>query len=148
MRPGGQNGPYARFFETFKSNWKTGLPAGLLIAGAAYGLYRLHYFLYLHALERGLWYGIYFFFWVLALVFIGAMGYVLPALSRFELGFGRLLGNCGRLAMGHLPSTLAMGLILTVSFILFYDFPVLSIFFLPCMAALLVSLPLELTPLP
>ncbi len=140
---GGQNGPYARFFETFKSNWKTGLPAGLLIAGAAYGLYRLHYFLYLHALERGLWYGIYFFFWVLALVFIGAMGYVLPALSRFELGFGRLLGNCGRLAMGHLPSTLAMGLILTVSFILFYDFPVLSIFFLPCMAALLVSLPLE-----
>ena len=140
---GGQNGPYARFFQTLKENLKTGVPAGLLIGAAALGLYRLHGFLYPLAVGRGLWYGVYFFFWVLALVFIGAMGYVLPALSRFELGLGQLLGNCLRLAMGHLPSTLALGLLLTVSFILFYDFPLLCIFFLPCAAALLASLPLE-----
>lgn len=140
---GGQNGPYARFFETLKGNLRVGVPAGVLIVGSSFALYRLHYFLYLHAIGRGVWYGVYFFFWVLALVLIGAMGYVLPALSRFELGLGQLLGNCVRLAMGHLPSTLVLGVILTVSFILFYDLPLLCIFFLPCAAALLASLPLE-----
>lgn len=139
----GQSGPYARFFSTFKGSLKAGLPAGLLTAAAVWGLYRLHYFLYLHALERGLWYGIYFFFWVLALVFIGAMGYVLPALSRFELGLGQLLGNCLRLAMAHLPSTVGLGLLLTAAFILFYDFPLIAIFCLPCLAALGASLFLE-----
>ena len=140
---GGQSGPYARFFRTFKGSLKVGLPAGLLTAAAVWGLYRLHYFLYLHALERGLWYGIYFFFWVLALVFIGAMGYVLPALSRFELGLGQLLGNCLRLAMAHLPSTVGLGLLLTAAFILFYDFPLIAIFCLPCLAALGASFFLE-----
>lgn len=140
---GGQSGPYARFFSTFRGSLKTGLPAGLLTAGAAWGLYRLHHFLYLKALGRGLWYGGYFFFWVLALVFIGFLGYLLPALSRFELDFGQLLGNCLRLAMGHLPSTVGLGLLLTAAFILFYDFPLIAIFCLPCLAALGASLFLE-----
>lgn len=140
---GGQSGPYARFFRTFQANWKVGIPAGLLVICAGWGLFQLHHALYLRALGRGLWYGVYFFFWVVALVVIGGLGYLLPALSRFELNLPQLLGNCARLALGRLPYTLLTGVILVVSLILFYDFPLLSAFFLPCLSALAASLPLE-----
>lgn len=140
---GGQSGPYARFFSTFKGSFKVGVPAGLLVAVAAWGIYQLHHFLYLKALGRGLWYGGYFFFWVVALVLIGMLGYLLPALSRFELSFSQLLGNCAKLAMAHLPATVALGLLLAVAFILFYDFPLIAIFCLPCLTALMASLFLE-----
>ena len=140
---GGQGGPYARFLRTFRESLQAGVPAGLLAAAAAWGIYRLHRFLYLRALGRGLWYAGYFFFWVVALVVIGALGYLLPALSRFDLSLGRLLGNCWKLSMIHLPSTAALGVLLTAAFIFFYDLPFLAIFFLPCLTALAASLLLE-----
>ncbi len=140
---GGQNGPYARFFRTFKGNLKVGVPAGLLVALSAWGIYQLHHFLYLKAVGRGLWYGAYFFFWVVALVAIGMLAYLLPTLSRFELSWSKLLGNCWRLAMGHLPSTVVLGLLLAAAFVIFYSFPLIAIFCLPCLTALAASFLLE-----
>jgi len=141
---GGANAPYGRFFETFRENWKTGGLAGLIVAALAAVLVLLYGAVYRRASvgERGVWYALYFAFWVAAVVAAGAAGYLLPVLSRFEFRLGGLLSNCGKLAMAHLPSTALVGLILVGCILVTVKFWFLG-FFTPCVCALLVSLPLE-----
>ncbi len=141
---GGRGGPYARFFGTFRANWKAGAPLGLLLAGAVAGMAWLYRVVYAHGSvgERGGWYALYYTWWVAAVVLAGLLAYLLPTLSRFDLKPGALLGNCLRLGFGHLPSTLALGVVTLGGILLcgMYWWPTL---FLPCLWALLCSFPLE-----
>ncbi len=140
----GDSGPYARFFRTLRANLKTGAVTGLLVLLMAVYLFLAHRQFYLRATagERGVWYALYFTFWVVALAVIGTLGYLLPTLSRFTFDLGGLWVNSLRLAVVHLPSTLLLGVILAGTFVAAYAFP-LALFFLPCLSALLCSLPLE-----
>ena len=138
-----EQGPYVRFVNTLKENLITGGIAGAVVLAVCYGLYRLHGFLYLQADtgSRG-WGMLYIAFWVLLAVVNGMMAYLFPLLSRFEFKAGGLFAAGIRLAMGHLPSTLLLGLWTTFCIIV-VAMMWLSALFIPCLWALGASLPLE-----
>lgn len=80
---------------------------------------------------------------VVLLIPLGTSCWVFPLLSRFTLDFRTLTGNAVRLALGHLPSTLALGLGLGFSAWLTLRLGFLPVFFLPALLALYGSLFLE-----
>ena len=63
-------------------------------------------------------------------------------LSRFENGFGQLLGNTVRLALANLPRTVALALVNGLTIFACVRL-VLPIFFLPAVAALVSTLFIE-----
>ena len=139
----GEQGPYARFAGALKENFITGGIAGVAVLALCYGLYRLHGALYLQA-DTGdrRWGLLYIVFWVLLVVFNGIIAYLFPLLSRFEFKAGRLFSTGLRLAMGHLPSTLLLGLWTTLCIIVVAVLW-LTALVVPCLWALGASLPLE-----
>ena len=139
----GEQGPYARFLNTLKENLINGGIAGAVVLALCYGLYRLHGFLYLQADtgSRG-WGVVYIAFWVLLAAVNGVLASLFPLLSRFEFRAGGLLATGARLAMGHLPSTLLLGLWTTFCIIVVAA-QWLTVLFMPCLWALGASLPLE-----
>lgn len=131
-----------RFFTTFRAEWKHGILPTLL-CGAVIG---------------GLWFGCTRFtgsasgdaavmlaagLLVLLCIPAGAVCWVFPALSRFELETSALLSNSFRLALGHLPATFAMvlaayGCVWLTAYLLF-----LPLLLLPALLALFCSLFIE-----
>lgn len=131
-----------RFFTTFRAEWKHGILPTLL-CGAVIG---------------GLWFGYTRFtgsasgdaavmlaagLLVLLCIPAGAVCWVFPALSRFELETSALLSNSFRLALGHLPATFAMvlaayGCVWLTAYLLF-----LPLLLLPALPALFCSLFIE-----
>lgn len=138
-----EQGPYARFVRTLKENFAAGGIAGAVALAVCYGLYRLHGLLYLRA-DTGSreWGVLYIAFWVLLAAVNGVLAYLFPLLSRFEFKAGGLLATGFRLAMGHLPSTLLLGLWTTFCIIIVSTMW-LTALFIPCLWALGASLPLE-----
>ena len=65
-----------------------------------------------------------------------------PVLSQFEFGVGGLLSNCAKLAIAHLPSTIALALLLYAALTVCLNF-FLAIAVTPALLALLHSLLLE-----
>ena len=51
-------------------------------------------------------------YYVFLLLPLGLLCYLFPVLSQFEFGVGGLLSNCAKLAIAHLPSTIALALLL------------------------------------
>ena len=98
-----------RFFGTFKAEWKHGILPTLFWGGLLTALllgYR--WFTGQAAGDAAVMAA-----WALLVVLcipVGSVCWVFPVLSRFELGFGPLCGNSVRLALAHLPGTLAMAL--------------------------------------
>ena len=64
-------------------------------------------------------------------------------LSRFTFGAGGLLSNCARLAIVHLPSTLAMALELYLALELLLRIPLIALVLFPGLTALFQSFFLE-----
>ena len=139
----GEQGPYARFVSTLKESFITGGIVGAVVLAVCYGLYRLHGVLYLRA-DTGsrVWGTLYIAFWVLLVAVNGIMAYLFPLLSRFRFKAGGLLATGARLAMGHLPSTLLLGLWTTFCIIV-VAMMWLSALFIPCLWALGATLLLE-----
>ena len=140
---GGEQGPYARFFRSLKSNLLTGGVVGLILLALAFGLSCLHGLLYALA-DTGdrTWGLIYIAFWVFLILINGMLAYLFPVLSRFEFRVGGLFSTCLRLSIKHLPSTLLLGLITTASIIIVWIM-IWPVLFIPCLWALAASLPLE-----
>lgn len=143
----GEPAPYRNFFQCFRDNFMAGLPATLVAEGLAAAL-----FLAYRAIRAAAVTGdqgavlLYYAFCVLLILFVGTAGYLFPLLSRFSLAGGRLLIRALQLALRHLPSTVILAVLNTVSawFILQFSFPfVLPLLFGPALAALLASFPLE-----
>ena len=112
----GEQGPYGRYIQTMKENFKTGCPAGLIVLTFNFYLWLLRSLLYTRAVEGGgeMFYVLYVATWVLLVVVNGILAYVLPVLSRFEFRLGGLFATCARLAIAHLPTTLLLGLATTL----------------------------------
>ena len=68
--------------------------------------------------------------------------YLFPVLSRFDFGVGGLLSTCAKLAIAHLPSTVAMALLLYGALFVCINFFV-SVAVLPALLALVHSFFLE-----
>lgn len=141
---GGRNGPYGRFFRGLRDNLKTGIPAGLMVAGGGWLLAAGWRAVLSRASvgERGVWYALCFTVLVLAVVVMGALSWVLPALSRFDMKLGPLLANCLRLAVVHLPSTVLLGVMVWGCVLVTLQWWLAGLVS-PCVCALLCSLPLE-----
>lgn len=135
-------GIYVRFFRTFRRELKTALPATLLWGGALAAL---------------VWCGQYIgvviqapipvlaasAVLVLLLLFVlGTVSWLFPLLSRFTFSFRALNRTARQFFIVHLPSSVALVLLLCVSAwtIRRFLFPV---FFVPCTEALLASLLIE-----
>lgn len=140
---GGEQGPCSRFFRTLKSSLVTGGVSGLIVLALGFALGELHGLLFsLARTGEQTWGVVYFAFCVLLIVINGMIAYLFPLLSRFEFRVGGLFFTCFRLSMGHLPSTLLLGLITTAGVIAVWVL-VWPVLFVPGLWALAASLPLE-----
>lgn len=130
------------FFHSFKLNFKVGALTSLAALAAGFGLLCLGRLLFRVALAGSAGVVLYVAFCVLLLLPVGVLAYLFPVLSRFTFGVRGLISTCCRLAMAHLPSTVALALMLYACAVLCLNFwwPVL---FLPALAAVAASSLLE-----
>ena len=139
---GNQPNSWSLFFRTFRDNLKVGALTSLVVLAAAALLLLLHNLTYQMAVLQPAWQLFYLCYTFLLLLPLGMACYLFPVLSRFTFGVGGLLANCARLALVHLPSTLALALEFYGAQYLFVHIPAVIVF-LPAMTALFQSLFLE-----
>ncbi len=141
---GGQNGPYAMFWETFKQNFKVGALASLAVLAAGAVLIAVWRALYIMGVGAADSFAgvVYYAFLIVLVLLLGVFSYPFPVLSRFTFRVGGLLSNSVKLAVAHLPTTLLLGILLTAAGLLCFWF-FLAVFALPVLTALLQSLLLE-----
>lgn len=142
----GERAPYINFFRCFRSNFKTGALAGIILTAGAVLLWLEH-----NLLVRMAGTGsqgavvLYYAFCVVASLLFGAACYVFPVLSRFTCNLGTLFAQSGQLALRHLPTTLLLAVINLAALWVYASFwlLLLPLLFVPALAAFLSSLPLE-----
>ena len=139
----GELAPWSRFVQSLRENFRIGIPAGVIVLAACYGLFRLHGLFYALA-DTGdrRWGAAYIAFWVALALINGLLAWVFALLSRFEFGLGGLFATAIRLGFAHLPSTMALGAFTTLCLVIGGAF-LWTLFFLPCLWALGASLPVE-----
>ena len=133
---GDDRSSWSLFFRTFRDNFKVGALATLAVLAAGGLLLLLHGLLYQLGSASRAGFVLYMGYTFLLLLPLGMACFLFPVLSRFTFGVAGLLSSCVRLAMAHLPSTLA------VAVIFFLYLPV-TMAVLPAVTALLHSLFLE-----
>ena len=138
---GSERNSWAMFFRTFRENLKVGILSTLAILPAAVILIFLQGLLYQTAVNQA-GYVLYVAYQIFLLLPLGMLCYVFPVLSRFTFQTGRLLLNCSKLAIAHLPATILMGLLLALAVWVCSFLPLLLVV-LPALLALIHSFPLE-----
>lgn len=139
----GEDGTYARFFRTFRREWKTGvlitLPA-LAVGVIYYLMLGVSYITATGGNEGALLlvYVYQFVFWVLLVIWVTACA----LLSRFTFRAGQLLSTALRLSFSSLRRMLLMGVVV-VLFIATAVWSPLTLMLLPGLALLLISFPME-----
>lgn len=133
---GGQNGPFVRFFSTFRQELKTGTLATLLWGGICGVLIWCVWTLRAHvtfegatgALVLALWYAV-------LLVPCGALCWMFPTLSRFTSTPVALGPTALRLALGFFPRTFAIVVVALAGVVvsLWLMVPMLA---MPCLVAM------------
>lgn len=101
-------------FRTFRNNIKVGVLTTLVILPVAVVLVFIQGLLYRTAVEQ-VGYVLYIAYQVFLLLPVGAACYLFPVLSRFTFQTGGLLVNCLKLAVAHLPTTVLLGVILSLA---------------------------------
>ena len=134
--------PARDYIHSFRMNLKVGALCMLVLLPIFYLVWVWHNLFYLLALETTSGIMLYIAFCILLILGTGIVAYIFPTLSRFEVGVRRLLGNCLRLAMVHLPSTMVLGVITLVSGWLCINIPP-TLLVLPGLTAVIQSLFLE-----
>ena len=138
---GDERNSWGVFLRTLRSELKVGVLATLAVLPAAVLLAFLQGLLYqtVSTAQGALLYMAYQVFLLLPL---GMVSYLFPVLSRFTFRTGGLLLNSAKLAVAHLPSTAAMGLLLALAIWVCSFLPLLAVV-LPAVLALVQSLFLE-----
>ncbi len=133
---GGQSGPFVRFWETFKREFKTGALATLLWGGLCAALVALVWAVRARVVFEGATAAAVLAAWfAVLLVPVGALCWMFPLLSRFTFSPAALGPVSLKLALGYLPRTLLIvaaglaGVMLSVWLLL----PMLV---LPCLVAM------------
>lgn len=134
---------WSLFFRTFWANLKVGTLATLIVLPVCAALLFLHALAYQMASQSSAGSLFYICYSFLLLLPLGLACYLFPTLSRFRLGVGGLLTNCFRLAVLHMPSTLALALELSLAQWLLFRFPLIALVCFPGLTALFQSLFLE-----
>ena len=138
---GDERNSWGVFLRTFRAELKVGVLATLAVLPAAAALLFLQGLLYQTAsAPAGV--ALYAGYQLFLLLPLGAACYLFPVLSRFTFRTGGLLLNCAKLAVAHLPSTAAMGLMLALAIWVCSFLPLLAVV-LPTAMALVQSLFLE-----
>lgn len=136
-----EEGLLARFFSTFKTEFKTATLSWLLwLIGLALCALLAIYLLSQGDSAQGFLFQINLV--VLLVVVGGALVWVFPVLSRFTMGFGGLNLAAVKLVFSHLPATIVMGILLALAVLAccMWLYPLLI---LPGLVALLDSLYME-----
>lgn len=138
----GEGDLFGRFLRTFRAEWKHGLPSTLLWGGiCALTFWLSGRSLALNGDGQSLdLFGL--AFQILLLVPIGCACWVFPLLSRFENSFAALTRSAVLLALGHMPRSIAMALIVLIAVRLFLRM-FTTVFFSPGLAALLCACLIE-----
>lgn len=104
----GEEGPYRRFFRSFKNEfWVSALSTLLWGLLAAFGIFMLRFLAVLSSENSGAALAAYAYFFVLMLL-LGIGCWVFPLLSRFSFGFVQLNLTALRFAFAHFFSTIAL----------------------------------------
>ena len=130
------------FFRTFKANFKVGAAASMIAAAVAALLVALGSLIYAYAAAVASGVVLYVAYCVVMLLPLGMLCYLFPVLSRFTFDVRGLFGACARLALAHLPSTVAMAVLLSMS-IYICTLLWLPVVIVPGLLALVQSLFLE-----
>jgi hypothetical protein len=132
---------WGRFLRSYVKNLKASLLPNVvfLLVFVAGGSFMIH--LWNNVVAGGDWM-IFAVGAVIGTVLLGILSVLFPMLSRFENGFGQLLGNTVRLALANLPKTVALALVNGLTIFACVRL-VLPIFFLPAVAALVSTLFIE-----
>ncbi len=139
----GESGVYARFFGTFKNEWKTGALTTLLWIA----IWVVLYFVFA-SIVTGVNAGVRFMivlkyaFLLCALLPAGVTCWLFPLLSRFTQSFGALNRNAAKIALSYLPRTLLCALI-AAALIAICALWIIPLLFCPCVMMLLLSLLME-----
>ena len=140
---GSERKSWSLFFRTFRENFKVGaLTTLVVVAVPVRFLFVLYTLLYQTASLNRAGYILFMAYYVFLLLPLGLLCYLFPVLSQFEFGVGGLLSNCAKLAIAHLPSTIALALLLYAALTVCLNF-FLAIAVTPALLALLHSLLLE-----
>lgn len=138
----GQEGPYRRFFRTFRNELPVSALSTLLWGLIAFcGSYMLRLLSVLGPESRSAALAVYAYFFVLMLL-LGICCWVFPLLSRFSFGFVSLNLTALRFAFAHLFSTIAL-VVLTLFALWASIRYILALLVAPAMLMLLWSLPIE-----
>lgn len=133
---------FTRFFRTFRKEFSTATVSALLWAAViALGYFAIRAFGNSVAPTDGA-VVVTVAALVLLTVAVGVVCWVFPLLSRFTFRAGALNATAVKLALGHMPATLVMGILTVLSGYLCLQFW-LPFVFLPGLTALLWSLLLE-----
>ena len=135
-------GAYARFFRTFRRELKTAVPAALLWGAALAMLLWAGQQIGTVIQDPGPVLAATAALAALLLFVLGTVSWLFPLLSRFEFSFGAMNRTAGQFFMAHLPSSVLLALLLSVSAWVCFRF-LFPIFFMPCVEALLASFPVE-----
>lgn len=136
-----EEGMVARFFSTFRAEFKTATLSWLMwLAGLGLCALLAVYLLTNGEGAQGFLFRVNLV--VALVVVIGSLVWVFPVLSRFTMGFGGLNLAAVKLVFSHLPATLVMGALTLLSALACYVwlYPMLL---LPGLVALLDSLYVE-----
>lgn len=139
---GSERKSWSLFFRTFRENFKVGALTTLVVVAVGAVLFVLYTLLYQTASLNRAGYILFMAYYVFLLLPLGLLCYLFPVLSQFEFSVGGLLSNCAKLAIAHLPSTIALALLLYAALTVCLNF-FLAIAVTPALLALLHSLLLE-----
>lgn len=132
--------PFREFFKSFKSNFKQGFLVNLIFIAVYLILYiDIQYAKTMAGTIGTVLSGIFVGLFILA---IAINVYVFPYLSRFEVTIKQLLKNSFFLSVRHLPSTIAIMIILGVGLFIVWILR-LTLFLIPSIIFLLQSLLIE-----
>ena len=139
---GDRRDSWSLFFRTFRDNFKVGALTSLVVGAAGFVLFFLYNLLYQVAPYSQAGYVLFMAYYVFLLLPLGVLCWLFPTLSRFTFGVGGLLSNCAKLAVAHLPVTVALALLLYGAAFVCVNLPVAAAV-LPALLALSHSLFLE-----
>ena len=139
----GDASPFSRFFEVFRRELKDGIILTLLWFAVALVLGLLFYVslrLSPSFAERGALVTLVAF--LIAFLFLAAVSWVFPTLSRFSMGIGAISSSCLRLSAGHALRSAAMAILNALAIFAGRLF-VIPVMFAPAIVSLLSSYLIE-----
>ena len=140
----GEMGDYARFFRTFRDNFKTAALVTLPFLALALGIYYMWYVAYMMAAGGSAAAMAWLYACrILILVPLAIWLFAMFTLSRFTFGAKDLLVTAAKLALGHLPSAVVVALIAEEAALASTKYLFTPVLVLPGLAALLCSLFME-----